>query len=393
MRKLYLDRTENKACVSVFIRDAEVIPAGSTVYSMCVKDKNAEYQKYADEYDVRFIFDDDVPEIDFYTVPWIDLFARDSKGGFWGTLGTMTAFNENAPICYIDSEHRCFRAAESGHDFLKGLRENKIELKREDRVVFYKSLEDAEKELEFVKLNQKPKMILFDYGQTLINEGQFDGVKGTAEVMKYAVCNECNRTPKQVQEEADKINDELGRFDPARRHLFQVEVHNHPFHAYLYESQGIKLSLPYEQIEKIFWDAAAPGTPTDGIEDFLRFLKEQGIRTGVISNISFSGKALKERIDRLIPSNEFEFIIASSEYVFRKPNRRIFELALKKAGLLADQVWYIGDQYECDIVGAREAGLFPVWYTAYIGRKQDERKDVLEIRSFKELQSYLDTLQ
>ncbi len=30
-----------------------------------------------------------------------------------------------------------------------------------------------------------PKMILFDYGQTLVNERKFDGVKGTAEVMRY----------------------------------------------------------------------------------------------------------------------------------------------------------------------------------------------------------------
>lgn len=392
MRKIYLDRTESKACTGVFVRNAEVTPAGSTVYSMSVKDKNEEYQRYADEYDVRFIFDDDVPKVDFYTVPWIDLFARDSKGGFWGTIGAITDFNENAPICYIDSDHRCFLAADSGQEFLKGLKENKIELKRDESVVFYKSREDAEKELEFIKLNHRPQMILFDYGQTLINERQFDGVKGTAEVMKYAVCNKYHRTPEQVQAEADRINDELGRFDPAKRHLFQVEVHNNPFNAYLYESQGIKLSLLYDQIEKIFWDAAAPGIPTDGIEDFLQFLKAQGIRTGVISNISFSGKVLKERIDRLLPDNEFEFIIASSEYVFRKPNRRIFELALEKAGLKADQVWYIGDQYECDIVGAEEAGLFPVWYTAYAKQKQDMRMNVLKCESWKDLQRLIEGL-
>lgn len=29
---------------------------------------------------------------------------------------------------------------------------------------------------------KKPKMILFDYGQTLVNEQRFDGLKGTAEV-------------------------------------------------------------------------------------------------------------------------------------------------------------------------------------------------------------------
>ena len=35
----------------------------------------------------------------------------------------------------------------------------------------------------------KPKMILFDYGQTLVNEKAFDGVKGTEAVLKYVVKN------------------------------------------------------------------------------------------------------------------------------------------------------------------------------------------------------------
>ncbi|MDE7309455.1 MAG: HAD hydrolase-like protein [Lachnospiraceae bacterium] len=33
------------------------------------------------------------------------------------------------------------------------------------------------------------------------------------------------------------------------------------------------------------------------------------------------------------------------------------------AQLKPEETWYIGDNYECDIVGARNAGLFPVWYT------------------------------
>jgi hypothetical protein len=35
----------------------------------------------------------------------------------------------------------------------------------------------------------KPKMLLFDYGQTLVAEAPFDGVKGTAAVMRHAVRN------------------------------------------------------------------------------------------------------------------------------------------------------------------------------------------------------------
>lgn len=232
-------------------------------------------------------------------------------------------------------------------------------------------------------------MILFDYGQTLINQAKFDGVKGTEAVLQHAVKNKYNKTAAQVQEAADEINRELGRFDPLNRHLFQVEVPNHMFTAYLYESQGIEIPLPSEEIDRIFWDAAAPGLPTEGIQDFLAFLKQKNIRTGVVSNIAFCGSALEERINSLLPDNHFEFILATSEYLFRKPNRRIFELALEKAGLAPEDVWYIGDQYQCDIKGAQGAGLFPVWYIGAIDLPYEEREEILTVRDWQELEKMM----
>lgn len=237
---------------------------------------------------------------------------------------------------------------------------------------------------------KKPKMILFDYGQTLISEAKFDGIKGTEAVLQYATRNKYNKTAAEIQEEADAINRELGRFDPLKRHLFQVEVPNYMFTSYLYTSQGIDIPLTSDEIDRIFWDAAAPGTPTEGIQDFLAFLGRQNIRTGVISNIAYCGRAVEERINSLLPDNQFEFILATSEYLFRKPNRRIFELALEKAELAPADVWYIGDQYECDIKGAAGAGLFPVWYIGAIDLPYEEHKEVLTVRSWRELEEKLE---
>lgn len=236
----------------------------------------------------------------------------------------------------------------------------------------------------------KPKMILFDYGQTLGNEARFDGVKGTEAVLSHAVENRRRLTAEQVQAEANAINKELGRFDPEKRHLFWQEVPNHMFTKFLYESLGIRLSLSSEEIDRIFWNTAAPGKPTEGIAEFLQFLKKQNIRTGVISNICYCGKVVEERINSIIPDNEFEFIIATSEYLFRKPNKRIFDLALEKAGLSAAEVWYIGDQYECDIVGAENAGMHPVWYLGAIDMPYREREGVHTVRSWAELQRQLE---
>lgn len=235
---------------------------------------------------------------------------------------------------------------------------------------------------------RKPKMILFDYGQTLANEQKFDGVKGTEAVLRHATKNKYGRTAQEVQAAADRINDELGRFDPKRQHLCQVEVPTSIFASYLYASMGIELALSPLEYDRIFWDAAAPAVPTDGVGDFLAFLKEQNIRTGVISNIAYCGAAVEERIGALLPNHEFEFIMATSEYMFRKPNRRIFELALEKAGLQQEEVWYVGDNYNCDVVGARDAGLFPVWYVG-AARGNVDKRDVLTITHWSELERIL----
>lgn len=238
----------------------------------------------------------------------------------------------------------------------------------------------------------KPKMILFDYGQTLVNEAKFDGVKGTEAVLQYATRNKYNRTAAQIQAVADEMNGEIGRFDPARRHLLQVEIPNNMFCGYLYESQGVELSIRGAQLDKVFWDAASPGKPAEGVEDFLSFLKEQGIRTAVLSNISYCGEALEDRLREVLPNHEFEFILATSEYMYRKPHRRIFELTLDKAELKPEEVWYIGDNYECDVVGAKNAGLFPVWYLGATEKPQEPKEGILTVKSWEEVKALLESL-
>ena len=193
----------------------------------------------------------------------------------------------------------------------------------------------------------------------------------------------------QVQAKANEINQEFGRFDPEKRHLFQIEIPNTMFTPYLYDSQGIEIALSNSEIDTVFWNAAAPGMPTAGIKDFLEYLKNKGIRTGVISNISYASSVVAERINRLLPENSFEFIITSSNYIFRKPNKRIFDLALEKAGLEPDEVWYIGDQYECDVKGALNAGLLPIWYIGAIDLPYTEDKNILTVKTWNEIERYM----
>lgn len=240
----------------------------------------------------------------------------------------------------------------------------------------------------------KPKMIIFDYGQTLVDEKPFDGLKGTKAVLCEATSNPTDVSAEKIQELADELNREIGRYGLDFEKQSILEIHNHVFQNYLYEYLGIELTKSASEVERIFENSASDAEPTKNIVEFLQFLDKSKIRTSVISNISFSGELLKERIKRYIPSHNFEFIIASSEYIFRKPHKRIFELALRKANLDACDVWYIGDNAVFDVDGASNCNIFAVWYKGALekGNKYSPKRNCLEISDWNELKDILKSL-
>ena len=101
---------------------------------------------------------------------------------------------------------------------------------------------------------------------------------------------------------------------------------------------------------------------SDKVSEYIAECRELGIRTGVISNLSFSGATLIRRINECLPFHSFEFIVASSECVFRKPSEHIFRRALGLAGLEPSDCWFAGDDVECDVEGAARSGLYPIWF-------------------------------
>lgn len=152
MNKVYLDVTKRENCQAICIKDTEVITSGSTVYHMNPNDKNESYQQYVDEYDIHFIFNDNIPKLSFYTVPQVDIFATDSEGGLIGTIGSFTDLQSDLPICYINKNKECFLIAKSGKEFLERAKNWKNNLKSYDEVIFYESKLEAEKELKFINI-------------------------------------------------------------------------------------------------------------------------------------------------------------------------------------------------------------------------------------------------
>ena len=65
----------------------------------------------------------------------------------------------------------------------------------------------------------------------------------------------------------------------------------------------------------------------------------------------------------------FDPIVVSGDHGYRKPDRRLFQLALDGMGVAAGHALYVGNDMHRDIYGAREAGLTTVMFNSDQGDK------------------------
>lgn len=240
-----------------------------------------------------------------------------------------------------------------------------------------------------------PEMIIFDYGHTLLYEPDWDAVRGNAELLKYATKNPNNYTLDDVRKGAELIFGQ--NIENVRKIGYDIsgQIGNRALYDYL----GIEFSLTPLEMETVFWNGASMGAIMPDADKMLDYLNKNGIRTAVISNLLWSGEALTERLNRLLPNNRFEFVMTSSDYFMRKPNRILFDIALQKAGLCADKVWYCGDNPKADIEGSSQVGIYPVFYDNHTDREYKKFSDnaalqceYLHIHEWKELIDVLERI-
>lgn len=84
----------------------------------------------------------------------------------------------------------------------------------------------------------------------------------------------------------------------------------------------------------------------------------------------------------------FEIIIISEEAGLSKPDKRIFELALKKLNVEPEDALFVGDDLEKDIGGCQNTGIKGIWFNPYLNKNDTEIKPYAEIDSFNKLLDY-----
>lgn len=89
----------------------------------------------------------------------------------------------------------------------------------------------------------------------------------------------------------------------------------------------------------------------------LNILKQADFLLGVAANWD---KSIVSLLDQFNISQFFSVIISSVEVMEEKPNPRIIQHAIQKMCLPLTEAFYVGNEYEIDVVAARKAGVVAV---------------------------------
>lgn len=114
----------------------------------------------------------------------------------------------------------------------------------------------------------------------------------------------------------------------------------------------IAAALQAENRRHSLWRVMHDDTPA-----VLAALRQRGLTLAVVSNADgrVASALAAEGVDQ-----HFTAIIDSHVVGVEKPDPRIFRLALEACGVAPHEALFVGDIYEIDVRGARNAGLEPV---------------------------------
>ncbi len=109
----------------------------------------------------------------------------------------------------------------------------------------------------------------------------------------------------------------------------------------------------------------------------------QNYRLGLVANQSTS---IRELLKAWGIESYFQLIILSEEVGIRKPDTRIFKLALEEAGISADKAVYVGDRYDNDILPAKSLGMYTIRILIGFGKYASENNQLKSDWSITSLQ-------
>ena len=182
-----------------------------------------------------------------------------------------------------------------------------------------------------------------------------------------------------LQKIAERYRFEINweRYTPARENLYADASNSDPTEHSLRGTMQEIIESYYEfirelgvqeHVEQMTWEllqsehslfAASNATLYDDTVPTLQHLRDAGFKLAIVSNWDTPLDPLTERLGI---AHYFDIIVASHDARVRsaKPDPHIFNYTLAAIGASAAEVVHVGDTYEADIIGAKNAGIRPI---------------------------------
>ena len=110
-----------------------------------------------------------------------------------------------------------------------------------------------------------------------------------------------------------------------------------------------------------------------------------GYTMGLLSN----GNTYPERCGL---AGYFQFVVFAQDHGIQKPDPRLFEIAIERAGCTKRQLLHVGDSFQNDVTGAKRAGIKSVWLNRQCEDKEMKEQPNFEISSLTELIEVLESV-
>ncbi len=126
------------------------------------------------------------------------------------------------------------------------------------------------------------------------------------------------------------------------------------------------------------------------LEIISQIRNNNSIHIGIISDIDTD--FLKFQFDAFGINKLFDSITTSEEVQIYKPEEKIFQVALNKAGCQGKESIIIGDSYKKDIVGGKNMGMTTIWLNKFQPDNIDTEKADFTVTYLKEIRPIISKL-
>ena len=203
-------------------------------------------------------------------------------------------------------------------------------------------------------------ILIFDYFETLLNSRSMDFNRGLKVFWETYYRDRCSF--EEMKSYGEELFGEL-ILKHNEGHEFPFVKEELPLYAEKFGGDVVSLSV---EEEADFLMRCNDFELEPGTEDFLIKCSQKDIPMYVLSNSGFRGGALMLILNRFGIGKYFKKLWSSAEFGRIKPDREFFELAISTAlsenpNDKREDIIFVGDMYDADVIGAHNAGIKAAW--------------------------------